>query len=147
MFGLNLGNLDVGTNTITGTKDKRSVDSGDAFAVNLGAGLTLVSVTAQISNYAANSNGERFRDGGGLFNIVFSSNVLITLPAATLASLQALPSFGLAMLDSVSGNNESWDYTITIITSGAVSVPEPSTLGLLAAGLLGLAFARRKKAA
>ena len=36
---------------------------------------------------------------------------------------------------------------LTIYAKNGVAVPEPSTLGLLGAGLLGLAFARRKKVA
>jgi len=57
----------------------------------------------------------------------------------------------LAVL-SIFGANEGGDFTrfdISLIGSGveAQQVPEPSTLALLSAGLLGLGFMRRKRAA
>ena len=62
----------------------------------------------------------------------------------------------VSLMDMLTDSNRNSVNTLTgfgtnIVGSGAfvdaVAVPEPSTLGLLGAGLLGLAFARRREAA
>ncbi len=60
--------------------------------------------------------------------------------ALMFPTVSALADFGGLHPDDMAGVCTLYDCTIT-------AVPEPSTLGLLGAGLLGLAVARRKKAA
>lgn len=155
--------LDIGANTVSGRLGAGfgPPSDFDSFSVSLQAGMILTAIEVafvttkigeavpgaffQISDDLAPSGW--FLSPIPLFGFAHSSQ---TSPVTVVSD--NLPRVGADVLtvqsavyscDCMEGNGWFADYTWTF-TVEAAAIPEPSTLAVLAASLIGLAFARRR---
>ena len=146
--------LSAGTNSVIGSSAyTNSIYDFDGFQISLGTGLILTSVEYFINNLSVSSNTSflttsySLRSGShtGSTLAYTTINLLGSSPQSMFGS--ALPLFGnLSLATSPtslgrSGNGGTWDYEFRFTVA---SVPEPSTLSMIALGLLGLGFSRKQ---
>jgi hypothetical protein len=91
-------------------------------------------------------------DAGGAYHAVFSTNYttfgLGALPSAAATALSGLPNVTfVAWEDRDATNGSDFDYNdlVFAFSNTKASIPEPLSLSLLGAGLLGFAALRRRK--
>lgn len=155
--------LDIGANTVSGRLGAGfgPPSDFDSFSVSLQAGMILTAievayVTTKIgiaTPGTAYQIADDYTPAGWffaptpLFGFAYSSQ---TSPVAVVSD--KLPRVGADILtiqaegsfcDCAEGNGWFADYTWTF-TVEAAAIPEPSTIAVLAASLIGLAFARRR---
>jgi hypothetical protein len=88
-------------------------------------------------------------DGGGFVDIFFDGSQVFSLNSNgntwTHYSFTGFASTGSTVLSIESQNDPSWNNIDNVSVTG--TVPEPASIALLGAGLLGLAAARKRKQA
>ncbi|WP_439578655.1 PEP-CTERM sorting domain-containing protein [Elioraea sp.] len=154
-----LGALGVGVNSVTGSiscsgRGCGSGDPVDSFRVQLAAGLAITDISITVTGFTATGGVE----GGigaigsldaatGNFDLVFSGDLGPTSVFAGAAAGPGDLTLATGLRAFVTGEM-SYNYVIAItVASIAQPIPEPATLALFGAGLLGLAITRRRRAA
>ena len=161
LSGTDIGTLDLGLNTISGSIffDNIGFSSRfdlDGYRFTVGTGMRLDSFIFDFNNFDYNdANLPPSESGSMTWRMVFSNgtsfnSTFINLFGTSPVELfQGLPENGpglyLLRTDSINvrgGDAWSSDYTFNITTS---AIPEPSTILLFGVGLLGLAGIGREK--
>ena len=151
--GTQLLDLDVGANTVIGTHQATpggAAGNFDSWNFVLGADLGISSITFDYEDPQGAFN--QFPNQGS-FGITAPGNVLIVFflysrdfsYSDTFGPLIATGNYLVELTGVFVFPSASWTAVFNVVSTGQ-PVPEPGTLGLLGAGLLGL-FVRRKKAA
>jgi hypothetical protein len=144
--------FDFGANRVTGTAfNLVDNDDFDPFAFTLPGGGALASVLFRFATQADPDTTNltttyRIREPGGPFLAQDPVDLLGPSPVDLFASALPLsgPQYEITHGFGVSGPGGSWNYTMIFTVVSAV--PEPSTIALLAAGLLGIgAYGRRAR--
>ena len=146
--------LSAGTNSVIGSSGyTSSITDFDGFQISLGTGLILTAVEYFINNLSISSNTSYLATSYSLKNgshtgstLAYTTiNVLSSLPQSMFGT--ALPLFGnLSLATSPAslgriGDGGTWDYEFRFTVA---SVPEPYTLTMIALGLLGIGFSRKR---
>ncbi len=157
--GADLGSLDIGINTVSGSVLRDSTatvgfgDYGDFWEVDLLTGQQITSIEIAITNHsgelgffvgAADAN----VGGFGPFNAQAYANLSTNGDYTLAATIGSYPFdagryyFGAA---TNVGTNTGYSYEWRISVAGTTTdVPEPPLIGLFAAGLFVIGFARRR---
>ena len=145
VIGVNLGLLTLGDSTVMGTI---SGGDDDWFKFSIGSGFTLDSITITAfsgpgGNLGWANNGIDIDvDHNGPFNSSLIGTDL--LESAALSAISGSFGAGSYAIKLGTGSNVN-SYTFDFNVSGPASVPEPASIALLAFGLAGISFSRKKK--
>jgi hypothetical protein len=157
--GASLGDIDVGSNTISGTL---TVDDVDEFRIDVLAGVQIDSIlfewvgsmgldSASSPSVFINSSIPGGNTGSGnpfLATLTSPDSYSDTISGVTVALLKTEAQIFVAAEGAQeSGATYRWTITASAITTTPPptgQVPEPGVLGLLGLGLFGLGAARRR---
>ena len=153
--GTQLLDLDVGANTVIGTHQVTPAGAAgnfDSWNFVLGADLGIASIMFDYEDPQGESN--QYPNQGS-FGITAPGNLLLvsflysgdfSYSETFVGPLVATGYYLVELTGDFVYPSGSWTAVFNVVGTGQNEVPEPGTLALLGAGLLGL-FMRRKKAA
>jgi hypothetical protein len=153
--GTQLLYLDVGANTVIGAHQVTpggATGNFDSWNFVLGTDLGISSI---VFDYEDPQGAPNQYPNQGSFGITAPGNVLLEFRMYSgdfsysdtfVGPLIATGNYLVELTGNYVYPSGSWTAVFNVVSTGQNEVPEPATLGLLGAGLLGL-FVRRKKAA